>query len=152
MTWPKKDLPTYLYTSIREHPKGAILETCERWDISEWWEDMAWHKKTIAKTILETCDIWDTDYNSDSWEPEFVTIIVTWQLRVSVDSIRNSCDVLIWTRKLRVETFWLSMRFHLVWEKRKLGRQGRKLMSPKSPAPGPHCENIQRKAIFKTIF
>ena len=36
---------------------------------------------------------WDTDYNSDNWEPEFMTIIVTWQLRVTLDSIRNSCDV-----------------------------------------------------------
>ena len=27
------------------------------------------------------------------WELEFVTIIVTWQLRVTVDSIHKSCDV-----------------------------------------------------------
>ena len=31
---------------------------------------------TIEKTVLKTCDIWDTDYNSDNWEPEFMTIIV----------------------------------------------------------------------------
>ena len=50
-----------------EHPKGASLETCDLWDIwSEWWEDMTWPKKTLAKTILETCDKWDTDCNSDS--------------------------------------------------------------------------------------
>ena len=36
---------------------------------------------------------WDTDYNSENWEPEFMTIIVTWQLSVTLDSIRNSCDV-----------------------------------------------------------
>ena len=48
---------------------------------------------TIEKTILETCDIWDTDYNSDNWELEFMTIFVTWQLIVTLDSIRNSCDV-----------------------------------------------------------
>ena len=30
---------------------------------------------------------------SDSWEPEFMTIIVTQELRVTLDSIRNSCDV-----------------------------------------------------------
>ena len=41
-------------------------------------------------TILETCDFLDTDYNSDNWEPEFMTIFVTWQSRVTVDSIRNS--------------------------------------------------------------
>ena len=42
-----------------------------------------------------TCDIWDTDYNYDNWEPEFMKIFVTWQLRVTLDSIRNSCDVLM---------------------------------------------------------
>ena len=45
------------------------------------------------RAIIETCDIWDTDYNSDNWEPEFMTIFVTWQLIVTLDSIRNSCDV-----------------------------------------------------------
>ena len=77
-------------TSIR----GAILGICELFDIwAQWWEDMTWLWKAIAKTILEICDIWDTDYNSDSWEPEFMTIIVAWQLRVTVDSIRSSCNV-----------------------------------------------------------
>ena len=35
-----------------------------------------------------------TDYNNDNWEPEFMTIFVTWQLIATLDSIRNSCDVL----------------------------------------------------------
>ena len=48
----------------------------------------------FEKTVLETCDIWDTDYSSDNWEPEFMTIFGTWQLIVTLDSIRNSCDVL----------------------------------------------------------
>ena len=47
----------------------------------------------MTKTILETCDIWDIGCNSDNWEPEFMTIFVTWQLIVTLDSIRNSCDV-----------------------------------------------------------
>jgi hypothetical protein len=42
----------------------------------------------------KTFDIWDTVYNSDNWEPEFMTIFVVWQLIVTLDSIRNSCDVL----------------------------------------------------------
>ena len=46
------------------------------------------------KTILQTCDNWDTDYNSYNWESEFMTIFVSWQSRVTVDSIRNSWDVL----------------------------------------------------------
>ena len=49
--------------------------------------------KTMTKTIPETCDLWDTNYNSDTLEPEFMTIFVAWQLRVTLDSIRNSCDV-----------------------------------------------------------
>ena len=73
-TWPDQKrstylhtyLPTFLSTSIREHPKGAIIGTC---------------------------DIWDTDYNTDNWEPGFMTIFVTWQLIVTLGSIRNSCDV-----------------------------------------------------------
>ena len=63
---------------------GTLLELC--WNF--------FGTNTMTKTILETCDIWDTDYNSDNWEPEFMTIFVTWQLRVTLDSIRNSCDVL----------------------------------------------------------
>ena len=48
--------------------------------------------KDNYKDNLVTCDIWDTDYNSDNWEPEFMTTFVTWQSRVTLDSIRNSCD------------------------------------------------------------
>ena len=33
-----------------------------------------------------TFDIWDTDYNSDNWEPEFMTIFVIWHLIVTLDS------------------------------------------------------------------
>ena len=50
------------------------------------------HPKRVT---LVTCDIWDTDYISDNWEHVFLTIYVTWQLRVTLDSIRNSCDVYI---------------------------------------------------------
>ena len=67
----------------------AILETFDLYDIcSEWWGDLTWPKKA-----LRCCDIWDTDYNTDNWEPEFMTIFVIWQLIVTLDSIRNSCDV-----------------------------------------------------------
>ena len=60
--------------------------------------------KTMTKTILETFDIWDTKYNSDNWEPECMPIFVAWQLRVTLDSIRNSCDV-----------FMLCVGFFGVW-------------------------------------
>ena len=45
--------------------------------------------------ILATCDTWETDYISDNWELDFLTICVTWQLRETLDSIRNSCDVFV---------------------------------------------------------
>ena len=101
--------------TFREHLQRAIPETCDLCNIwSEWWRDMTRPKretitmtntetKTMSKTkifreylqraIPETCEIWDTDYNFDNWEPGFMTICVTWQLRVTLDSIRNSCDV-----------------------------------------------------------
>ena len=50
---------------------------------------------TTKNTTLETCEIWDTDYNSDKWEPESMTIFANWQLRLTLDSICNSCDVFI---------------------------------------------------------
>ena len=50
--------------------------------------------ETSVKIFLQTCDNWDTDYNSYNWEPEFMTIFGTWQLILTLDSIRNSCDVL----------------------------------------------------------
>ena len=48
----------------------------------------------IQRAILIPCDIWDTDYISDNWEPEFMTIFVTWKSSVARDSICNSYDVL----------------------------------------------------------
>ena len=48
VTWSdhKTDLPTTylpanLPTSLREHPQGAILDTCDNWDI--WSAVMIWH-------------------------------------------------------------------------------------------------------------
>ena len=66
-------------------------------DNSVWWGDLTWPKKP-----LRCCDIWDTDYNTDNWEPEFMTIFVIWQLIVTLDSIRNSCDVFIVCLRLSV--------------------------------------------------
>ena len=39
-----------------------------------------------------TCDIGDTDYNSDNWESEFMTIFVTWQLRFVFRNLDNLKD------------------------------------------------------------
>ena len=86
-TWANH-LQIYLFTFFREHPWGAIIEIC---------------------------DIWDTDYSSDNWDLEFMTIFVNWQLRMTVDSIRNSFNVFIPSLK-SVEAFivWNSAFIH--WE------------------------------------
>ena len=65
-----------------------------------WWQFMTimiifdnWDNcDNFEQKVLETCVIWDTDNSSDNWEPEFMTIFGTWQLIVTLDSIRNSCD------------------------------------------------------------
>ena len=67
--------------AFREHPERAVLDTCD--------------------LRLNT---WDTDYISDNWEPEFMTIFVIWQWIVTLDSIRNSCDV--WVYNLNQISDW----------------------------------------------
>ena len=65
-----------------------------------WWQLTTigdnFDNSTIAFAIQNDFDNWnwdtDTD-NSDNWEHEFMTIFVNWQLIVTLDSIRNSCDV-----------------------------------------------------------
>ena len=84
MTWPKKLTKTNTNT-----------KTMTKTKTKSFWEH-------LLRAILETCDIWDTDYNSDNWEPEFMTIFVTWQLIVTLDSIRNSCDVF-----MKKSHFWV---------------------------------------------
>ena len=59
-----------------------IFENLNNWDnIQQFdnWKDSPgdlWHLKHV-----------DTDYNSDNWEPEYMTIIVTWQLRVTLHNV-----------------------------------------------------------------
>ena len=62
----------------------------------------------MTMVILETCGtcgLWGIDYNYDKWEPEFMTIFVTWQLIVTLDSIHNSCDVYITKRNFSTGYF-----------------------------------------------
>ena len=105
--------------TFREHIQRATLETCGLWNIwSEWWgghdltnkstmtktktntrtktnTNTKTKTKTKTKTISEACEIWDTNYNSENREHKFMTIFVAWQLKVTLDSICNSCDVFV---------------------------------------------------------
>ena len=76
MVWPLR----HLIKVMRKHDLTNILTIFDNFG----------HNDTH-----NTSDIWDTDYNSDNWEPEFMTLFVTWQLIVTLDSIRNSCDVFL---------------------------------------------------------
>ena len=63
---------------------------------------------------LVTCDIWDTDYNTDNWEPRFITIFVTWQVIVTLDSICNSCDALVIWVIVRLDLF-VGWKLHKIY-------------------------------------
>ena len=66
------------------------LATIETFDQTDFLKDFQIFKRPLDFwTILKfwkifrfldnarTCDIWDNDYNSDNWEPEFITIFST---------------------------------------------------------------------------
>ena len=100
--------------TCREHLQRAILETCDLCDIwSEWWGHMIQPTKRQRQIHLDTYDLWHIVYNSDNWEPEFMTVFVNWQLRVTVDSIRNSCDV--YTKPFKLTKHILNYRFEHSW-------------------------------------
>ena len=97
----QKDLPTYIPTHLPTYLPTYLITHWATFDflatgsrIFSCYRCGNVRSQLGHKTILQTSDIWDTDYNSDNWEPEFMTIFVTWQLIVTLDSIRNSCDVL----------------------------------------------------------
>ena len=67
---------------------------------------------------LVVCDIWDTDYNTDNWEPGFMTIFVTWQLIVTLDSICNSCDIFVTNiggKFVDMQFFWWNFTHQKWW-------------------------------------
>ena len=88
---------------------------CQHWQSQKWWYHVqTWVRSDLGAYFfvcfsLDNFDNWpffdnfgqfqhdnpgDIWYDSYSWEPEFMTICVTWQLRVTLDSIGNSCNVL----------------------------------------------------------
>ena len=107
-TYPPTYLPTYLSTYLREHPQGAILETCDLYDIwSEWWGDLTWPKKRPTY-YLPTYLPCDTDHNTDNWEPGFMTIFATWQLIATLDDAMfwsGQVTSLLWSNVMKVTSF-----------------------------------------------
>ena len=111
-------------------------------------------KEHLQRTILVTCDIWDNNYNSENWEPEFMTIFVAWQLRVTLDSIHNSCDVLfVFVSSLLLHTVWS----WLCWQRRSLDLYRHKRnhqltateSTPTSPKP---CSVFQSISAYFSVF
>ena len=93
----------WLSHSVTHSVSDKVTYWAVRWQLK---------KLSLNGVIIGICDIWDTYYNIDNWEPGFMTIIVTWQLIVTLDSIRNSCDAWIqwlknlWETTLRDLDFW----------------------------------------------
>ena len=58
--------------------------------LTEWLSQWAtFYFGTYKKTLQShSRHLWDIDNSFDNWKPEVVTIIVTWQLRVTLDIIR----------------------------------------------------------------
>ena len=90
---------------LRTHPQSNprdlwplrhLFRVMRRHDMTKKIDKDKYKNKDILRTRPKSNprDFWDTDYNFDNWELEFMTIFVTWQLIVTLDSIRNSCDVL----------------------------------------------------------
>ena len=110
--WPCHSLTDWLTHSLTFTfaMQRIILETCGHWGIwSEWWGDMIFMTLstlstfclliilrqilTIWRTVWET---WHLRHRLQFWRLRtwIQSIIVTWQLIVTLDSIHNSCDVL----------------------------------------------------------
>ena len=64
-----------------------------------------------SKCLIFLDNFWQSwlKWHRQSQWPEFMTIFVTWQLRVTLDSIRNSCDVYTKTGSLFSLSKWLYM-------------------------------------------
>ena len=69
----------------------------------------------MKNTTLVTFDIFNTDYKSYNREPESMTIFVTRQLRVTLDSICNSCHVSIFYDPNVYEAFLSLLSFKYVF-------------------------------------
>ena len=98
------------------------------------------------------------DFNSDNQEPEVMTIFVTWQLRVTLESIRNSCNVShSITKNVQMETRVTYAQVELT-SKRKVGQgfsqsvfweTGKHLQTKLTPRPGWHkkCHRLENSKI-----
>ena len=89
-------------------------------DDNIWWH---WYNYWQLERQSWRLDIWDTDYNSDNWEPDIMTIIVTWQSIVTLDSIRNSCDVCTPSVKLCTILKSFTNTIIKVWESKDCRKQ-----------------------------
>ena len=80
------------------------LKISKKNGLTQWFLESFYAAVLVGAIANRYRTIWDTDYNSDNWEPEFMTIFVIWQLIVTLDSIRNSCDV--YSQKDRLVPEW----------------------------------------------
>ena len=70
-----------------QEPMGVKWNCTGVSHLQVWRKKQAWGCFYVAYEII--CDIWDTDYNTDNWEPGFMTIFVTWQLIVTLAMFRT---------------------------------------------------------------
>ena len=65
----------------------------------------------ILMTIFHANVLWQFSMTifDDYWEPEFMTIFLIWQLRETLDNIRNSCSDWV-TEPLLISDLWTKFR------------------------------------------
>ena len=66
-------------------------------------------KEHVQRTILQTCDICENFEISDNWEPQNITIILTWQ-KVALDKIHNFCKLIVYIYFLNKTNAYLKSR------------------------------------------
>ena len=146
-TWPYPKIPTYVPTYLPTYPPTYLITHWATFgfltlvDKTFYLPVAGFFLATGSRifscyrafmrqmTILQTCDNWDTDYNSYNWEPEFMTIFFMWQSRVTVDSIRNSCDVFfLHFSHLPLSALTSFNHFQIREDERDIGDEGKTLL------------------------
>ena len=93
-TWPVNFFSTFSQHSFNFHSTFFYIFFNFFTFLSTFFQLFLTFFSNFFSNLCTSIGIWDTaDYSTDNWGPGFMTIFVTLQLIVTLDSIRNSCDV-----------------------------------------------------------
>ena len=91
--------------TFREHLQGAILETCDLWDIcSEWWGDLT-KKKTMTNTNTKTKTLTKTNTSREHHQ-RMIQTLVTFQTFDRSDEEIWPEQKIQWQRQIQRQRQW----------------------------------------------